>query len=260
MLLQQALDALIAWADKWGMAFNTAKCKVMHLGRTNPGYQYQMGGEVLTTTEVERDIGVLVNKNMKPSEQCSKAARSANAVLGQIARAFHYRDRWTFIRLYKLYVRPHLEFATAAWNPWTVADVECLEKVQKRAIMMVFGLGQQNYEERLKSLGLTTLKERRIETDMVETFKILTGVSKVDQNIWFTPHTAAEGGRVTRQAANPLSLRPPAARLEIRRTFFSVRVCELWNNLPIEVKNSKNVQQFKMAYRKYRGHSLAQAQ
>ena len=36
------------------------------------------------------------------------------------------------MKLYKLYVRPHLEFAVAAWSPWTVADIECLEKVQKR--------------------------------------------------------------------------------------------------------------------------------
>ena len=40
--------------------------------------------------------------------------------------AFHYRDRWTFVRLYKLYVRPHLEFAAPAWSPWTIQDKECL--------------------------------------------------------------------------------------------------------------------------------------
>jgi len=129
--LQECLDALMAWAARWGMAFNTAKCKVMHVGRHNPRYEYKMGEQTLATTESERDIGVLVSSDLKPSEQCAKAARTANAVLGQISRAFHYRDRWTFVRLYKLYVRPHLEFSVAAWAPWTQADIECLEKVQR---------------------------------------------------------------------------------------------------------------------------------
>jgi hypothetical protein len=56
-----------------------------------------------------------------------KAARTAQTVLFQISRAFHYRDRHVFIRLYVQYVRPHLEFAVPAWSPWLEADKEVLE-------------------------------------------------------------------------------------------------------------------------------------
>ena len=82
------------------MAFNTKKCKVMHVGRQNLRQQYTMGNHILEASEEERDIGVQVSSNLKPSSQCAKAARTANAVLGQISRAFHYRDRSTFLRLY----------------------------------------------------------------------------------------------------------------------------------------------------------------
>ena len=249
--LQQCLDALMAWAAKWGMAFNAQKCKVMHIGRSNPQYQYKMGDHTLETTTTERDIGVLVSNSLKPSDQCAKAAMTANAVLGQIGRAFHYRDRWTFVKLYKLYVRPHLEFAVAAWSPWTVADIESLEKVQKRAVNMVSGLKGDSYAARLKELSMPTLKARREETDMVEVFKIMSGISDVDPQAWFTMNMPAEGGRTTRQAADPLSVRLAPARLEIRKNFFSVRVCEKWNNLPHEVKQCKNVKSFKTAIRRY---------
>jgi hypothetical protein len=112
--LQRALDSLCDWADKWGMSFNLAKCKVMHVGTHNPGYEYFMRGVRLEETEEERDIGVAVTKNLKPSSQCSKAAGRASSVLGQLRRNFHYRDRYTFLRLYKQYVRPHLEFSAPA--------------------------------------------------------------------------------------------------------------------------------------------------
>ena len=127
-MLQDCLDMLVDWANKWGMKFNTGKCKVMHVGSSNLRIQYSMSGQVLEKTETERDIGVLVSAGMKPARQCLKAAQTAGSVLGQISRAFHYRDRKTFVKLYKQYVRPHLEFAVTALDstccrrrctPWT---------------------------------------------------------------------------------------------------------------------------------------------
>ena len=74
-----------------------------------------MNGQVLTVAEEETDVGVRMCKSLKPGVQCQKAARTATAVLAQLARAFHYRDRHIFIRLYTQYVRPHLEFASPVW-------------------------------------------------------------------------------------------------------------------------------------------------
>jgi ribonuclease P/MRP protein subunit RPP40 len=109
----------------------------------------------------------------KPSAQCAKAARAAQTVLSQLTRAFHYRDRHVFARLYMQYVRPHLEFASPAWSPWTEADKAVLEKIQPRAVSMVSGLKGESYEEKLKELGLSTLEERRHQADMLQTFKIV---------------------------------------------------------------------------------------
>ena len=132
--LQETLGRLSAWALKWGMEFNVAKCHVMHIGRNNPRNVYSMSGTQLAESTEERDIGVTVSSNLKPGQQCRKAAQTASAVLGQIMRAFHYRDARVFMNLYKQYVRPHLEFSVAAWSPWTQEDKEILEKVQRRAV------------------------------------------------------------------------------------------------------------------------------
>ena len=90
--LQQALDQLSEWADTWGMAFNIKKCKVMHLGFNNTKHVYTMQGEQLEVTEEERDIGVIMTSSLKPSAQCRKAAQTAQSVLSQLTRAFHFRD------------------------------------------------------------------------------------------------------------------------------------------------------------------------
>ena len=57
--LQRALDGLVTWAETWGMEFNVAKCKVMHVGPRNPGHVYSMAGKDLEVTEEEKDIGTM---------------------------------------------------------------------------------------------------------------------------------------------------------------------------------------------------------
>ena len=70
-----------------------------------------------------------------------------------LKRSLTYRDKDTFIKLYKTYVRCHLEYAVQVWNPWLAQDIENLESVQRRAIRMCHGLSG-TYEEKLAEVGL----------------------------------------------------------------------------------------------------------
>jgi len=67
-------------------------------------------------------------------------------------------DKDTFILLYKAMVRPHLEYANSVWCPYKKGDIEDIEKVQKRATMLVISLKHLPYIDRLQQLKLPTLK------------------------------------------------------------------------------------------------------
>jgi hypothetical protein len=193
---------------------------------------------------------VIVADSLKPAAQCAKAAKTALGVLGQIARAFRYRDRRTFVQLYKQYVRPHLDFAVQAWSPWQQADINVLEKVQQRAVNMVSGLQHGAYEGRLKELGLTTLAERRHQADMLHMYKLCSGKLGQSRADWFRP--PPDAAAMTRRNADPLNVRPNHGRLDIRRHFFSVRVGEPWNRVPGEIKRARTAASFKNAYARFR--------
>ena len=126
---QQGIDSLHRWSEKWQMPFNEDKCHVLHVGRTNSKHQYTMGGIQLEGVGQEKDVGVIISDYLRSSLQCAKAAKKANDVLGQLIRGVTYRDKDCFISLYQTYVRPHLEYAVAAWSPWTLGDREVLESV-----------------------------------------------------------------------------------------------------------------------------------
>ena len=60
-----------------------------------------------------------------------------------------------------------------------------LEKGQERAVRLVSDRSGTTYVDRLKSVGLSSLRERRIRGDAIETFKSLKGFNQVDKNQWF---------------------------------------------------------------------------
>ena len=195
---------------------------------------------------------------MKPGKQCATAAKAANFTLGQIQRAFHFRTKKTLVPLYKSFVRPKLEFAVQTWSPWQEGDKRVLEKVQERMIRMLSDAHGSTYEEKLKSVNLTTLTERRERGDVIEAFKTLNGINKVDKNKWFK--IEQDDARATRRNTEVTEegerrrtnvLKEEAARLEIRRNFYNVRTARAWNRIPEKVRNQKSTNAFKNAYDKW---------
>ena len=159
--LQDYIDKLVKWSEKWQMLFNFGKCKCIHTGSRNTGMNYEMGGTILSKTVKEKDLGVTMNANMKVSEQCRIAASKGNQVLGMIRRNITYKEK-SLIPLYEAIVRPHLEYCIQAWIPHLRKDVDMLEKIQRRETKLIPELRDLTYEERLKECGLTTLETQRL--------------------------------------------------------------------------------------------------
>ena len=143
--------------------FNETKCKVMHISlrNTNPKYNYYMNDQKLEESVLEKDLGVYVASNWKPSAHIAKVAAKANSMLGRIRHTFTFMNKQMFMKLYPSLVRTHMEFAVQAWSPQLKKDIILLEKVQQRATRLVPEIRELDYQSRLVNLGLISLVERR---------------------------------------------------------------------------------------------------
>ena len=207
-----------------------------------------MNGKVLQTLTNQRDLGVLVSDNCLPGDQCALAAKKANQVLGQIHRSFSCKTKDVMLQIFKVFVRPHLEYAVAAWSPWHKKDIEVLERIQHRATRHMSNV-QGSYPERLQQLGLTTLEERRIRGDAIEVYKYLRGFLDVNKNDLFTINKTFHPKTRHQKSFMPLVI--PRAKLDLRKNFFTVRGAKLWNSLPSDVRESNTVNRFKNIYDAY---------
>jgi len=68
----------------------------------------------LDTVAEEKDLGIVITRDLKVSQQCKQAYAKASRMLGVINRSIKSKDRDILLSLYKSLVRPHLEYCIPA--------------------------------------------------------------------------------------------------------------------------------------------------
>ena len=153
-MMQSDLNKLQNWADEWQLSFNISKCSLLHYRHGNPCYDCKLNNNTIKVKDCEKDLGVTISTDLKSSKHVALAVKKAETALGLLKRTVVCHDKNVFLKLYKLLVRPHLEYATAAWNPHFQRDIQLIEKVQKRMSKNIQFMKDLTYDEQLITLNL----------------------------------------------------------------------------------------------------------
>ena len=120
-----------------------------------------MDGMTLKVEVEEKDLGVIIDNELKFHQHVAKAVNKGSRMLGLVKATFTCKDESTMPLLYKTMVRPHLEYGNVIWAPRFKRDVIEVEKVQRRATKLIPALMDLTYEERLRRLRIPSLQYRR---------------------------------------------------------------------------------------------------
>ena len=193
----------------------------------------------------QRDLGITVHSSLKVESHVDRVVKKV-CVLAFINQSIEYRSREVMLKLYKALVRPILEYGVQFWSPNYRKDINKIERVQRRCTRMLPGFKQLSYRERLNKLGLYSLERRRLRGDLIEVFKMMKGIDRVDVDKLFPLRV----GKIQTRG-HDMRIKGQKFRGNMRGNFFTQRVVAVWNDLPAEVVEAGSILTFKSKVDRY---------
>ena len=230
--LQEDLKQLEAWQNTWQMSFNPSKCKTICIStkRDPPQKKYVFCGVELEKVDSISYLGVILNDNLKWSKHVQSTNGKASKVLGMMKRNLWNCPKRVRETAYTAIVRPKLEYASSAWDPYLQKDIDSLERVQRKAARFCCNNYQPtaSVTAMIQDLGWKTLESRRTMTRLTLLYKMSRGEIDIDTDSFLRPHAESRtrASHSYRYHSRPQRLRSiwPAPWIETSgRLQFSVR-------------------------------------
>ena len=243
--LQKCIYDLNQWSDDWLQKFNIQKCNVMHLGRNNPNYSYNIISNgithVLNSSCLEKDLGVYVDPELDFSNHISIQTKKARGLSGLLLRSIEFKYKDILVPLFKSLIRPTLEYGNTVWNPMLKKHINAIESVQRSYTKRIIGMGDLDYSSRLKELKLPSLEYRRFRGDLIEMYKICNNV--YDPKTVKSLFEFAEPDNRTR--GHCFKVKKRRTNTKKFQHYFTNRIVNVWNGLPEQFVCAKSLNVFK---------------
>ena len=251
--LQETLNIIQNWAKDWHFFIQPIKSEHIlfstRSNTSNPPHVFHINDGPIPHCNSVRDLGITLSSNFKWSAQIAKSTSRANYLIYNIFRSFKSCNPSLYVNLFKMHVRPLLEYNTAIWNPSLITDVKAIEKVQRnftRRLCRKSNIKYTGYLNRLEILKLESLECRRVKLDLTILYKILHNLIEIDFEDFF--HLSESTYNLRRH--NVQIKTPKYTGSAIRQSFFSHRIVPCWNKLPQNVVSSPNLEVFKFRLKK----------
>jgi hypothetical protein len=244
IILQKDLNTLLHWADIWQMKFNADKCFAMPTSlKRNPSlHTYNINGTDLKTCESHPYLGVELHHKLSWGPHIAKITGKANRVLGFLRRNLKNCSRQVKEKSYQALVRPHLDYASSIWDPYTKEHKHQIDMVQRRGARFVLHrYGRRDSPtEMLTQLGWPTPSRRRTEFRLILLYKIVHHLVAVPAH-YLPPLTQSK----TTRYSHPWKFQRYQPNIQVFQYSLLPRTIPVWNQLPVDLVSVPTLVLFK---------------
>ena len=241
LTLQEDLNILQLWANKWQMTFNLDKCELIRITNAKLPilHDYNIQEKRIKTASSVKYLGVYIDEHLTWKDHINHIVSKANTSRAFLQRNIYSCPRAVKEACYKMMVRSILEYAAIIWSPFTQSAINKLESAQRKAARFVCNnyYRYSSVSDMLQLLDWPTLERRRLEARATMMYKILNNLVQADRrDLIFNP-------RNTR--GHPFHLRHLPSRVNAYCHSFYPSAIRIWNNLPQSVISSTSIELFK---------------
>ena len=143
--LQDQLNSVYAWCNKWRLQVNMSKTKIMHFRKslvTRTNYKFMFGDTDITHCDSYRYLRLELNESLDYSHSVDVLSSASGRALGALVSKYyainglHYN---TYTKLYSNLVEPVMDYADAIWG---YKSYNANNTVQHRAMRCFLGVGK----------------------------------------------------------------------------------------------------------------------
>lgn len=240
--LQQDLEALQRWEDDWNMEFHPQKCQLLRTSkkRTNITTNYSIHGHTLEEVETAKYLGITLHRTLSWNTHIQNITNKANKTRAFLQRNLQSAPRYTKENCYQALVRPILEYASSVWDPWTKANIDKIETVQRRSARMVNNNFNKyaSVTQMLQELKWPSLRERRARAKAVIMYRIVNNTIAI-------PMSLLQATTIDRGRGHNKRFLIPHSRTQVHQYSFIPHSIRIWNKLPQDLVNSPTLEAFK---------------
>ena len=109
-----------------------------------------------------------------------------------------------------------------------------IERVQRRFTKRLPGYSNYTYNERLTLLNIPSFELHRLRLDLIWCYKISFGLISIRYSIDID---LFEVRQATATRGHPYKLFKPQCTINARSSFFTQRIINVWNDLPVNTTN-----------------------
>ena len=248
--LNRDLESVRLWAWQWKMHFNSDKTEkvIFSTKRVKPWHPpLTLGNDVVMRKAEHKHLGMILDTKLNFQSHVKEAICKARRGIGVIRYLSKYVSRDILDQLYKLYVRPHLDYLDGdiiyhKYDPDLRLDLtKRLEQTQYSAALAVTGAWRGTSRQRLfNELGWENLYDRRWYRRLCHFFTLKT----TQHPEYLFSHIPPER-KITYNLRNPGSYPEKGSRTApFSNTHFQNVIAE-WNLLNSDVRNSESLAAFK---------------
>ena len=246
--IETASKIMFNWFYENNLKPNPDKCQFILFSNDVLHTTVTIDNTVLHSLESVKLLGVHIDRelnfNCHVSELCRRAGRQLSA-LGRLTNVLNERDKMV---LFECFILSHFYYCPVVWQSCSLTDMKKIEHIQKRALRYVFNDQLSSYTELRTKGNKSLLYVQRLRMILVEVYKIANKQGAEYLHVMVTPNNSPYDMR-----NNNKFVMPNFKTIKYGKMSFAYIAAKLWNGLNNDVKNAKNVNEFKKFIKEWQG-------
>ena len=258
MKLQSEFDTICLWIKRNKLSLNIDKTKFMIIGskqrltnvNNNDNILIKHEGKAIDQVRTFKCLGVTIDENLLWTDHVNNLCRKVYAGLAMLKRVKPYVDVISLKLLYNCLIQSQIDYCSEVWGNRFSSHTDKITKLQKRAARMILNCNIHTpSKEIFQRMKWLPFNERVKYFKCVYVFKCVNNLSSDYYNDVFKEVSSMHDFN-TRQCANHHLILN-----KCRTEYFMSAICydgaKQWNFLPLDIKQSASLQNFKLKLKNY---------